>query len=136
MGTTTMYLRHNDLSGRLSKMTKSELDKIDNLSPYKEGNSVSGWRSSFELHNGNVYPLVFWKGRLMKLEEAPSKLNQKYYNRLSGKTLKEYEWTILKRLLLCEIERLDKEFKKSLRSKKKRLIQNFHKPENMPCHTT
>lgn len=119
MGTSTIYVRHNDIKGRLSKMAKEELDKLDDLSPYGEGNPISGWFAKLELHNGNVYPLVFWKGRLMKLEDAPSKLDKKYYSRLSGKTLNEYEWTVLKRFLLAEVERLDKEFKKLLRKKKK-----------------
>lgn len=118
MGTSTIYVRLNDLKGRLSKMTKEELDRLDDLLPNGGPNSVSRWTAKLELHNGNVYPLVFWKGMLMKLEDAPSKLDKKYYSHLSGKILKEYEWTVLKRFLLNEIERLDREFKKALRSKK------------------
>lgn len=55
----------------------------------------------------------------MKLEEAPIKLNRKYYDKYSGKTLNVYEWTLLKRLILNEVERLDKEFKKIIKSKNK-----------------
>ncbi len=117
MGTTTFYLRHNDIGRKLSEMTKEELDKLDNLSPYKKDNSAFGWFVPFELHNGNVYLLIFWKGRLIRLDEAPNKLNRKYYSRLAGKTTKEHEWTVLKKFLLNEIEKLDKEFKKSVRSK-------------------
>ena len=118
MGTTTFYLRHNDLRRKLSKMNKKDLDKIDNLSPYKEDSFAFEWSTPLELHNRDIYPLVFWKGRLMRLEDAPNKLNKKYYNRLNGKYINEYEWTVLKRFLLYKITRLDKEFKKSLRNKK------------------
>ena len=71
-----------------------------------------------ELHNGNVNTLVFWKGRLMKIENAPKVLNKKYYDARRGKKLNEYEWTMLKRHLLAEIEQLDKEFKKAQRKSK------------------
>ncbi len=53
----------------------------------------------------------------MKLEEAPKALNKKYYNRYRGKTLKEYEWTLLKKYLQNQITCLDKEFKKGIRKK-------------------
>jgi len=78
---------------------------------------VFGWYVPFELHNGNIYALIFWRGRLMKLEEAPKALNKKYYNRYRGKTLKEYEWTLLKKYLQNQITCLDKEFKKGIRKK-------------------
>jgi len=55
----------------------------------------------------------------MKLEEASKILNKKYYNKYTGKTIKEYEWTILKNLILKEVEYLDKEFKKEIRKIKK-----------------
>ena len=55
----------------------------------------------------------------MKLEEAPKILNKKYYNRYTGKTVKEYEWTLLKKLILNQIAFLDKNFKKEIRAKKK-----------------
>ena len=71
-----------------------------------------------ELHNGNVYALVFWKGKLMKIEEAPKILNKKYYSKHRRKEVNEYEWTVLKKYLLAEIQRLDKEFKKSQRKNK------------------
>ena len=75
--------------------------------------------SPLELHNGNVYILVFWRGRLMRLDDAPSELCVKHYNRYTGKTLNVYSWTLLKWRILHEIERLDKEFKKSARKKRK-----------------
>lgn len=81
--------------------------------PYK-----GGWLVPLELHNGNVNALVFWKGRLMKIKNAPKVLNKKYYDTRRGKKLNEYEWTILKRHLLAEIEYLDKEFKKAQRKSK------------------
>jgi hypothetical protein len=118
MGTTTFFLRHNDLGKSLNKMSKKELERLNNLSPYVETPYCAGWQVPLELHNGNVYALVFWKGRLMKIEEAPKVLNKKYYDKYRGKEIKEYEWTILKKYLLAEIERLDKEFKKSLRKNK------------------
>lgn len=118
MGTTTFYLRYNDFGRKVSSMNKSELKKFDELSPYKEENDLLGWRVPLELHNGNVYPLIFWKGRFMKLEDAPRNLKNKYYNKFTGKTIKKYEWTVLKKFLIYEVERLDKEFKKSLRKQK------------------
>ena len=93
-------------------ITKKDLKELDNLSPYKENSYYRGWSAPFELHNGNIYILIFWKGRLMKLEEAPKILNKKYYDKYSGKTIRVYEWTLFKRLILNEINRLDKWFKK------------------------
>ena len=98
-------------------MTKKELADLDSLSPYGEEKQFAGWQVPLELHNGNVYVLVFWKGRLMKLEDAPKILNKKYYNKYRGKEVNEYEWTLLKRSLLAEIEEMDKEFKRSVRKK-------------------
>jgi hypothetical protein len=118
MGTTTFFLRHNDLGKPLNKMDKKELEKLDSLSPYGETQHYAGWSVPFELHNGNVYVLVFWKGRLMKIEDAPKTLNKKYYSKHSSKEVNEYEWTVLKEYMLAEIQRLDKEFKKSLRKNK------------------
>lgn len=117
MGTTTFFLRHNDLSKPLDKMGKKDLARLNGLSPYGETKHFSGWHVPFELHNGNVYPLVFWKGNLMRLEDAPKVLNKKYYSKYRGKEVNEYEWTVLKRSLLAEIEELDKAFKKSVRHK-------------------
>lgn len=101
-------------------MTKKELVDLDGLSPYGEEKRCAGWHVPLELHNGNVYVLVFWKGRLMKLEDAPKILNKKYYNKYRGKEVNEYEWTVLKRYILAKTESLDKEFKKSLRKSKPR----------------
>jgi len=65
----------------------------------------------------------------MKIEEAPKVLNEKYYDKYQGKKLKEYEWTILKKYLLIEIERLDKEFKKAQRrSKAKGALKGSRRP--------
>ena len=124
MGTTTFYLRHNDLKTPLDMMSQKEIGILSRLSPYSKDNNYMGWRVPFELHNGNVYILVFWKGRLMKLEEAPEILKNKYYSRYSGKTLREYEWTLLRRLISREIVRLDKEFKRRLRKRKQIAINN------------
>ncbi len=118
MGTTTFFLKNNDLGKPLNKMGKEELEKLNNLSPYIEAPYYSGWQVPLELHNGNVYILVFWKGRLMKIEEAPKILNKKYYSRHHCKEVNEYEWTVLKKYILAEIQRLDKQFKKSLRKNK------------------
>ncbi len=119
MGTTTFYLRYNDFGARLKNLKKKELEKFDKLSPYKEENSAFGWRVPLELHNGNVYVLVFWKGKLMKLEGAPKELNKKYWDKYQGKFVKEYEWTLLKKLIENSLSYLDKEFRKGLRRKKK-----------------
>ena len=115
MGTTTFFLRFNDLKKPLDKMTKKELAELDGLSPYGDMKQLAGWHVPFELHNGNVYPLVFWKGRLMKLEDAPKILNKKYYNKYRGKEINEYEWTVLKRYILADLKELDMQFKKSVR---------------------
>ena len=120
MGTTTFFLRYNDSGKPLNKMGKEELEKLNNLSPYDETPYYAGWQAPLELHNGNVYGLVFWKGRLMKIEDAPKILNKKYYSKHHGKEVNEYEWTVLKKYMLAEIQRLDKEFKKSLRKNKTR----------------
>jgi hypothetical protein len=118
MGTTTLFLRINDCGKPLHKMGKGELEKLNNLSPYVETSHYAGWHVPFELHNGNVYVLVFWKGKLMKIEDAPKILNKKYYDKYRDKKLKEYEWTVLKKYILAEVKRLDKEFKKMLRKNK------------------
>ncbi len=81
MGTTTFFLRYNDSGKPLNKMGKEELEKLNNLSPYDETPYYAGWQAPLELHNGNVYALVFWKGRLMKIEDAPKALNKKYYSK-------------------------------------------------------
>ena len=117
MGTTTFYLKYNDFGLPFNRMSKKDLKILSKLSPYSENNSYQGWRVPFELHNGNVYVLVFWQGRLMKLEEALKILNKKYYSRYRGKTLKEYEWTLLRKLILKDVDYLDKCFKKGLRRK-------------------
>ena len=109
----------NDLGLSFKNMTKKDLKELDKLSPWDKEKYYHGWSAPFELHNGNIYILVFWMGRLMKLEEAPKILNKKYYNKYTGKTIKEYEWTLLRRMMLGEIEYLDKKFKKEIRKKKK-----------------
>lgn len=98
-------------------MTRKELEKLDRLSPCSKDNGFLGRRAPLELHNGHVYVLVFWKGRLMKLEDAPHQLNSKYWDKYRGKTHSLYEWTLLKRLILNEVDYLDKEFKKELKKK-------------------
>ena len=108
----------NDLGPPFRSMTKKDLKELDKLTPYKENSYYLGWSAPFELHNGNVYVLVFWKDRLMKLKETPKILDKKYYNKYSGKTLNVYEWTLLKRLILNEVDRLNKEFKKPVKNKK------------------
>lgn len=118
MGTTTFYLRHNDGRTSLRRLRKKDLEKLDSLSPFAEENSAFGWRAPLELHNGNVYLLVFWEGRLMKLEDAPKILNKKYYNKRSRRVINKYEWTLLKRHMLNSALLLDKEFKKELRKRK------------------
>lgn len=119
MGTTTFFLRNNDFGKLLNEMGKDDLEKLNNLSPYDESPYYAGWRVPLELHNGNVYALVFWKGRLMQIKDAPKILNKKYYDKYRGKEVNAYEWTLLKKYILAEIQELDKEFKKSLRKKKR-----------------
>jgi hypothetical protein len=118
MGTTTFYLKHNDLGPSLNQMSKEDIEALSRLSPYGKDNHYRGWHVPMELHNGNVYVLVFWQGRLMKLEHAPKELSRRYYDRYRGKTLREYEWTLLRRLIINRVEQLDKEFRRNLRKKK------------------
>jgi|SRR3989344_8142939 len=120
MGTTTFYLRHNDFGARLKNMKVKEREKFDKLSPYKLENSAFGWRVPLELHNGNIYTLVFWKGKLMKIEDAPKTLNKKYYNKYTGKYMKEYEWTLLKKYIENQLAYLDKDFKKEIKKLKRK----------------
>jgi len=118
MGTSTIYKKMNDLGLSFKSMTKKDLKELGRLSPWGKEQWYRGWSTPMELHNGNIYLLVFWKGKLMKLEEAPKILNKKYYNSYRGKTLKEYEWTLLKKMILNELNLLDKAFKKEIRKKK------------------
>ena len=104
---------------RFERMKKEDLEKLGKLSPWKEDDYYYGWKAALELHNGNVNFLVWWKGKLMKLEDAPKSLNKKYYDKYRGKTRREYEWTILKTVMLREIEYLDEEFRKEIRKKAK-----------------
>ena len=99
-------------------MSKKELAELNSTTPYDDKPYKGGWLVPLELHNGNVNVLVFWKGRLMKIENAPKVLNKKYYDTRRGKKLNEFEWTVLRRYLLAEIEQLDKEFKKAQRKSK------------------
>ena len=131
MGTTTFYLRYNDFGRKLNDMTKKERRIFDDLSPYKNENEAFGWKVPLELHNGNIYVLVFWQGRLMKLECAPKELNKKYYSRYRGKTIREYEWTILKKYIENNLSNLDKEFKKIIRKDKKtKISQKTNRKQN------
>lgn len=91
MGTTTIFLRLNDLHGELRRMSRDEPKKLDELSPYRTENSCRGWTTPLELHNGNVHILVWWKGKLMRLENAPEELCRKYYDKHTGKTWHVYE---------------------------------------------
>ena len=101
-------------------MSKKELEELNNVTPYDDKPYKGGWLVPLELHNSNMNVLVFWKGRLMRIEDAPKVLSKKYYDTYQGKKLNEYEWTILKRHLLSEIGHLDKEFKKARRKNKRK----------------
>ena len=121
MGTSTIFRRYNDLKTNLSTLSKKELKRIDNLSPWGVDNrGFKGWEVLMELHNRSFYPLIFWHGRLFRLEDAPKELSKKYWDKYTGKTRKEYEWTLLKKFLLGQIEYLDKEFKKHIRRSDKK----------------
>ena len=68
MGTTTVFTRFNDLGLKFEHMAKKDLESLGKLSPYsQEEQFYRGLRASYELHNGNVYVLVFWKGKLIRL---------------------------------------------------------------------
>lgn len=119
MGTSTIYKKMNDLGVSFKDMTKKDLKELGQLSPWGKERFYRGWNAPLELHNGNINVLIWWKGKLMRLEDASKQLINKYYDKYSGKILKEYEWTILKRLMLREIEYCDKNFKKEILRQKK-----------------
>lgn len=113
MGTSTIFRRFNDMRYGLANMTKEDLEKIDELSPWsKEKESVRGWAALMELHNGNFHPLIWWYGSLFHLMDAPTLLNKKYYSRYSGKHLRSSEWTLLKNYLQGQLGELDKDYKR------------------------
>jgi len=112
MGTSTIFKRHNDLGCSLASMSKEELEKLDRLSPWGEKHeSVGGWSAVLELHNGNFNPLIWWRGKLFRLQDAPKRLTGKYYNSYTGKYLPASEWTLLKKYLERELKELDREYK-------------------------
>ena len=121
MGTTTFFLRHNDLRLEFERMTKKDLKEMARLSPWGDGKDrgYHGWSAPLELHNGNAHILVWWYGRLMRLEKAPENLTEKYYSRFRGKRINEYEWTVFKKFAIAELERLDKEFRSRIRRAKR-----------------
>ena len=123
MGTSTLFKRYNDLGGRLAGMSNEDLARIDDLSPW-EGKKeiVRGWSAELELHNGNFTPLIWWYGRLMRLTDAPHLLTGKKYNKYAGKSMREYEWTVAKRMILQELEMLDKEFKRARARERRRNV--------------
>ncbi len=123
MGTTTIYQKHNDFGRSLRLMSKKEIEIVSELSPYGKNTSYLGWSVPVELHNKNVYLLVFWKGRMMRLEQARERLINKYYDKYRGKTINMYEWTVLKKFILTQVEYQDSLFKKALQ-KQKRSSQN------------
>lgn len=119
MGTTTVFLRHNDCARSLCEMNQEELAQLDELSPYAEKTSYAGWKAPVTVHNSNVSILIFWQGRLMTIDEAAHVLDKKYFDRYAGKERKKYEWTVLKRYMLAKIGWLDKQFQASIRKKKR-----------------
>jgi hypothetical protein len=119
MGTSTIFIRFNDLKRDFASMTKKELKELDKLSPHGEKKESFGISAQMELHNGNIHSLVWWKGRLFRLEDAPTQLTRKYYSKWKGKEMREYEWTLFKKYLENEIECLDKKFKKIIRRKRR-----------------
>ena len=88
-----------------------------------EKERVHGWTVEMELHNGNIHPLIWWYGQLMRLRDAPKLLTGKYYSKYADKRLRSSEWTPLKAHLEQELELLDKEYKRdrarSYRKKKR-----------------
>ncbi|MFH1510084.1 MAG: hypothetical protein ABIF10_00205 [Candidatus Woesearchaeota archaeon] len=76
---------------------------LDALSPYDEDHHKFGWRVPLDLHNGNVYVLVFWRGKLMRLDDAPKGLCRNYYDRYRGRQMNVYEWTLLKKRILADL---------------------------------
>ena len=47
-------------------------------------------------------------------------LNKKYYNKYTGKYMKEYEWTLLKKYIENQLAYLDKDFKKEIKKLKRK----------------
>jgi len=113
MGTSTIFRRYNDLRQNLADMTKEDLEKLDDLSPWgAERERLHGWEALMELHNGNIHPLIWWYGKLFHLRDAPGLLTQRHYNRYTGKYSRASEWTLLKRYLEGDLNALDKEYKR------------------------
>ena len=119
MGTTTFFLRNNDIGASIGSLSKEELGQFDKLSPYGETIFFKGWSVPLELHNGNVYVLIFWKGKLLRLERAPSVLNKKLYDRFLGKERNIYEWTVLRKVIEGNVKAADEDFHKQIRNGRK-----------------
>lgn len=98
----------------LAEMPREELKKIDEMSPWGEKleERVGGWSILMELHNGNIHPLIWWYGRLLRLEDAPKMLTGKHYNKYVGKDMRASSWALLRRYLEYELKRLDKEYRR------------------------
>jgi len=132
MGTSTIFRRWNDWCAKLANMSKEELEKLDESSPWgEEKERVRGWEVVMELHNGNFHPLIWWYGRLFHLRDAPKLLNKKHYNKYTGKYTRETEWTLVKGIIENELRYLDKEYKriraKEYRMKKKETPSELRK---------
>lgn len=113
MGTSTLFRRFNDLGGKLSQMSKGDLQKIDGMSPWgKKQEGAGGWSILMELHNGDVHPLVWWYGRLFHLRDAPSLLSGKHYNKHTGRYSSISEWTLLRKSIEMQLKTLDRQYRR------------------------
>jgi len=122
MGTSTIFKRHNDFGSRLAGMSKEELEKLDKVSPWAgEQNLPYGWTAPLELHNSDIHILLWWKGMLIRLENAPEQeiLHRKFWNRYKGKTENRSEWSIIKIALRYRIEEAERNYRKKHRELRK-----------------
>jgi hypothetical protein len=100
---------------------RKNLKKLDESSPWgEEKERVRGWEVVMEIHNRDFHPLIWWYGRLFHLRDAPRLLNNKFYNKYTGKYTRETEWTLVKGIIEKELKYLDKEYKR-IRAKEYRL---------------
>ncbi|MBI5553563.1 MAG: hypothetical protein HY917_02370 [Candidatus Diapherotrites archaeon] len=98
----------------------------------KENESFRGWSAIMELHNGNFHPLLWWYGRLFHLRDAPKELAARHYSRYRGKTSRSSSWTLLKKYLGCEIQRLDKEYRNARAKENRKAAKECPKKRRAP----
>jgi len=124
MGTTTIFQRHNDYGKRLSSMEKEELGAIDSISAYSSEEEKrkllpGGWYCPLEVHNSDIEVLLWYRGRLFRLMDAPENLLDFFYNKWKGKVEKRTKWSVARMLLKIQLAEAERRYEKALRKKTK-----------------